>query len=87
MSFLAKIKSVFRSDKGPVYRNYTPPELKVVAMKTRIILEEYQKKCYKQISQQDSLLIQSRLLPNEGYKLMQEIGHHVIEVESIKIYI
>ena len=39
MSFLEKVKSVFRSKKGPIYRNYSPAELKVIAMKTRIVLE------------------------------------------------
>ena len=49
MSFLQKVKSVFSSSKGPIYKNYTPVELKVVAMKTRIVLEEYGKKSYTKI--------------------------------------
>lgn len=48
MSFVSKLKSAFKS-KGPLYKTFTPAELKVVAMRTRIILEEQMKKSYQKI--------------------------------------
>jgi len=36
---LGSIKSIFGSKKAPKYKNYSDSELKIVAMKTRMILE------------------------------------------------
>ena len=77
MSFVSKIKSVF-SSKGPVYKNYSASELKIVAMKTRIILEEYMKKNMRKIEEKDSELIARKNMGTENYNIMQEIGRNVI---------
>lgn len=38
MSFLDKLKSVFKSKAPPPYKHYTHSELKVIAMKARLQL-------------------------------------------------
>ena len=86
MSFVSKIKSVFKS-KEPLYKVYTPSELKIVAMRTRIILDEMMKKSWVKIQESDSQLMERKNMATESYTIMQEIGRNVIEVESIKIYI
>ena len=80
MSFLSKVKSVFSSNKGPIYKNYTPAELKVVAMKTRIVLEEYGKKSFTKIKECDSQLMYYKTDAKVSYKIFKEIGQNVIEI-------
>lgn len=38
MSFVDKLKSVFRSKPPPNYKNYSHAELKIIAMKARMYL-------------------------------------------------
>lgn len=59
MSFLEKLKSAFRS-KPPAYKLYNHTELKMIAMKCRIYIEEYYKKCIQSIQASDSILLQRK---------------------------
>lgn len=59
----------------------------MLAMKSRIYLEEYFKKCIQVIQAEDSILFQRKDLAADCYRILQEIGKHVIEAESIKIYV
>jgi len=48
--FFDRVKSVFQPNKTPKFRVYDPNELKMIAMKTRIILETNLQKVLQEIT-------------------------------------
>jgi hypothetical protein len=78
MSFFTKIKSVFKPNNIPKYHIYNPSELKVIAMKTRILLEENNKKIMKNIQEVDRKFLKVGQDPKLLYEVFMEIGEKVI---------
>lgn len=86
-SFFGKIKEAFKPHKAGKFKVYESNELKIIAMKTRIILENNLNQLLLTIQQQDQKFRYIGQDPQEVYTILQSIGEKVIEAESIKIFI
>lgn len=84
--FFDKIKDAFGSKK-PKYKIYEASEVKMVALRTRVILTEIRDQLLKQISSEDQRFRFVGNSPRETYVILQSIGEKVIEAESIKIFV
>ncbi len=91
MNFFKGIKErMSKEDAEPVYRQYTHGELKIIAMRTRMIFEDLYKRESVKITQADNQF--KKVQASQGtiqqqYEVLQQISKKVIETEMIKLYI
>lgn len=83
--FLGKLKSAFGGKQAPAFRTYQPSELKMIAMKTRLLLEKHMEDLFRQISKEDITFKYAGQDPSKLYNILQAVGEKIIEAESIKI--
>lgn len=74
MSFFNKIKEAFGSKPAPKFKTYQPSELKMLSMKTRIILEKHMETLFQQITKDDQQFKYAGQDPFKLYNILQEIG-------------
>jgi hypothetical protein len=83
-----KLKDAFGSKPPPPkFKQYNASELKVVAMKTRLILEQRMEAILASISKDDQQFRYAGQDPHKMYSILQAIGEKVVEAESIKVLI
>jgi hypothetical protein len=72
--FFDKLKDAFGSKKPPKYKIYEAQEVKMIALRTRVILTENMDQLRKQISSQDQKFRFIGNDPRESYAILQSIG-------------
>lgn len=85
--FFDKLKDKFSSKKVAKYKIYEGQEIKMIALKTRMILDENMNQLFRQITLEDQKFKHVRDDTRQYYTLLQAIGEKVIEAESMKIFI
>ncbi len=72
--FFNKLKEVFGSKEEPKFKTYQPPELKLIAMKTRLVLQQRMEELFQKITAEDQQFRYAGQDPWKICNILQSIG-------------